>query len=293
MLEALLASDGTPRALVLTGGPGVGKTSLWEAGVEAARDRGLCVLRASGSGAETQLSFAALIDLLDGIDLDVDRRPSASATAGARSGALPGGGGLAAGCIRARPRAAEHTPFACRRPAGPGGGRRPPVARRDLRRCARLRRPAARCGAHRCSCSPGDPDRPPRSSGRSARTWRAPRWGRSRSARCAGCCPSGSGSRCRATSCAASTRRRSATRSSRSRSAGRSRAAGRRRSPRTCRCRRPSRTCSGRGWRSSTRRVRRLMLALALDPDLRVSTARRDRRRGRARGRARRGCGRT
>ena len=70
MLEALLASDGTPRALVLTGGPGVGKTSLWEAGVEAARDRGLCVLRASGSGAETQLSFAALIDLLDGIDLD-------------------------------------------------------------------------------------------------------------------------------------------------------------------------------------------------------------------------------
>ena len=60
MVEALLASDGTPRALVLTGGPGVGKTSLWEAGVEAATGRGLRVLRASGSGAETQLSFAAL-----------------------------------------------------------------------------------------------------------------------------------------------------------------------------------------------------------------------------------------
>ena len=70
MVEALLASDGTPRALVLTGGPGVGKTSLWEAGVEAARGRGLRVLRASASGAETQLSFAALIDLLDGIDLE-------------------------------------------------------------------------------------------------------------------------------------------------------------------------------------------------------------------------------
>ncbi len=70
MLEALLASEGTPRALVLTGGPGVGKTSLWEAGVEAARRRGLRVLRASGSGAETQLSFAALIDLLDGVDLE-------------------------------------------------------------------------------------------------------------------------------------------------------------------------------------------------------------------------------
>ena len=70
MVEALLASDGTPRALVLTGGPGVGKTSLWEAGVEAAKGSGLRVLRARGSGAETQLSFAALIDLLDGIDLE-------------------------------------------------------------------------------------------------------------------------------------------------------------------------------------------------------------------------------
>ena len=77
MVEALLASDGTPRALVLTGGPGVGKTSLWEAGVEAATGRGLRVLRASGSGAETQLSFAALIDLLDGIDLDaIDGLPT-------------------------------------------------------------------------------------------------------------------------------------------------------------------------------------------------------------------------
>jgi len=68
-LEEFLAADAAPRALTLTGGPGVGKTSLWEAGVEAARRRGLRVLRASGSGAETRLSFAALIDLLDGIDL--------------------------------------------------------------------------------------------------------------------------------------------------------------------------------------------------------------------------------
>lgn len=70
MLEAFLAADGTPRALVLTGGPGVGKTSLWEAGLEAARRGELCILYASGSGADTQLSFAALIDLLDGLDLD-------------------------------------------------------------------------------------------------------------------------------------------------------------------------------------------------------------------------------
>jgi DNA-binding CsgD family transcriptional regulator/tetratricopeptide (TPR) repeat protein len=69
-LEEFLGSDEEPRALVLTGGPGVGKTSLWEAGIEAARRRSLRVLRASGSGADTQLSFAALIDLLDGIELD-------------------------------------------------------------------------------------------------------------------------------------------------------------------------------------------------------------------------------
>src|SRR5262249_50295616 len=58
---------GTPRAFVLTGDPGVGKTTLWEAGVELARRRGLRVLSARGSGAETQLASAALIDLLDGV----------------------------------------------------------------------------------------------------------------------------------------------------------------------------------------------------------------------------------
>src|SRR5262249_25014301 len=71
--EAELASlnrfleGGMPRAFVLTGDPGVGKTTLWEAGVELARGRGLRVLSARGSGAETQLASAALIDLLDGV----------------------------------------------------------------------------------------------------------------------------------------------------------------------------------------------------------------------------------
>jgi DNA-binding CsgD family transcriptional regulator len=71
--EAELASlnrfleSGMPRAFVLTGDPGVGKTTLWEAGVDLARRRGLRVLSARGSGAETQLASAALIDLLDGV----------------------------------------------------------------------------------------------------------------------------------------------------------------------------------------------------------------------------------
>ena len=66
-LDAFLHSGGAPRAFVLTGGPGIGKTTLWEAGVDLARKRGLRVLSARASGAETRLSSAALIDLLDGV----------------------------------------------------------------------------------------------------------------------------------------------------------------------------------------------------------------------------------
>ena len=60
-------SAGSPTALVLVGGPGIGKTSLWEAGVDGARDRGLRVLAARPTDAEAQHSFATLIDLLDGV----------------------------------------------------------------------------------------------------------------------------------------------------------------------------------------------------------------------------------
>jgi tetratricopeptide (TPR) repeat protein len=54
-------------ALLLTGSPGIGKTTLWEGGIELARARGFRVLSARASGAEAQLSFAALIDLFDGV----------------------------------------------------------------------------------------------------------------------------------------------------------------------------------------------------------------------------------
>ncbi|MGI9110596.1 MAG: ATP-binding protein [Gaiellaceae bacterium] len=59
-----------PRALILTGGPGIGKTKLWEAGVDAARERGLRVLSARASDAEVQLSFATLIDLFDDVETE-------------------------------------------------------------------------------------------------------------------------------------------------------------------------------------------------------------------------------
>ncbi len=53
--------------------PGVGKTSLWEAGLAGGHERGLRVLVARASASETGLPFAGLIDLLDevsGEDLD-------------------------------------------------------------------------------------------------------------------------------------------------------------------------------------------------------------------------------
>lgn len=53
-----------PAALVLEGGPGIGKTRIWQAAVEAARQRGFRVLVAHPSGSEIRLALAALGDLL-------------------------------------------------------------------------------------------------------------------------------------------------------------------------------------------------------------------------------------
>ena len=53
-----------PSVLVLEGDAGIGKTTLWTAGVRATRDRGYVVLASRPAESETQLSFAALGDLL-------------------------------------------------------------------------------------------------------------------------------------------------------------------------------------------------------------------------------------
>jgi DNA-binding CsgD family transcriptional regulator len=63
-VEAFLGAGG-PRGLLLEGEPGIGKTSVWAAGVEAARARGMMVLTARPTGTEVRLSFAGLTDLLD------------------------------------------------------------------------------------------------------------------------------------------------------------------------------------------------------------------------------------
>jgi DNA-binding CsgD family transcriptional regulator len=54
-----------PVALMLVGDAGIGKTTLWGAGIEGAAERGWCVLRAQASASETTMTFAALGDLLD------------------------------------------------------------------------------------------------------------------------------------------------------------------------------------------------------------------------------------
>jgi len=57
-------SDGAS-ALVLEGEAGMGKTTLWRAGVDAAETAGLRVLQAAPAESETALSFSGLGDLLD------------------------------------------------------------------------------------------------------------------------------------------------------------------------------------------------------------------------------------
>jgi predicted ATPase len=62
--EFLADVERGPTALVLSGEPGIGKTVLWEAGVEPARERYDHVLIHRSVEAEAMLSFAGLSDLL-------------------------------------------------------------------------------------------------------------------------------------------------------------------------------------------------------------------------------------
>jgi DNA-binding CsgD family transcriptional regulator len=54
----------SPDALVLEGEAGIGKTTLWQAGIAIAESAGFLVLRAAPSQAEAALAFAAAADLL-------------------------------------------------------------------------------------------------------------------------------------------------------------------------------------------------------------------------------------
>lgn len=55
------------RALLIEGEAGIGKTTLWRAGVSQARERGWEVLTAGPAAAEARLAFAVIGDLLTGV----------------------------------------------------------------------------------------------------------------------------------------------------------------------------------------------------------------------------------
>jgi predicted ATPase len=65
MIEVFLADvERGPAALVLSGEPGIGKTILWDAGVEEAKRRFGRVLTCRGVEAEASFAFAGLSELL-------------------------------------------------------------------------------------------------------------------------------------------------------------------------------------------------------------------------------------
>jgi DNA-binding CsgD family transcriptional regulator len=56
-----------PSAVVLEGEPGIGKSMLWNEGVDLARERGYAVLSCRPTGSDTELSLIGLGDLLRGL----------------------------------------------------------------------------------------------------------------------------------------------------------------------------------------------------------------------------------
>jgi DNA-binding CsgD family transcriptional regulator len=65
-LDRRVASHG-PTAIALEGDAGIGKSTLWRAAVEAARERGLRVLVARPAESERGLAYTALGDLFEGV----------------------------------------------------------------------------------------------------------------------------------------------------------------------------------------------------------------------------------
>src|SRR5262245_24065947 len=59
-----------PATLVIEGEAGIGKTTVWRAGVEPAERRGCRVLVSHPAESETGLAYSGLADLLTGVDSD-------------------------------------------------------------------------------------------------------------------------------------------------------------------------------------------------------------------------------
>ena len=76
------ATEASPRALVLDGSAGIGKTTLWRTAVEVARAKGSSVLVAAPAENEAALPYAALADLFESVGLTaITELPEAQRTA--------------------------------------------------------------------------------------------------------------------------------------------------------------------------------------------------------------------
>jgi DNA-binding CsgD family transcriptional regulator len=75
--------SGQSRALVIDGPPGIGKSAVWRALVNVAREDGHLVLECTGHAAEARLTFAGLTDLLGAVGNEAFAR-----LPGAQAGAL-------------------------------------------------------------------------------------------------------------------------------------------------------------------------------------------------------------
>ena len=97
VLDDVLRDGVRGAAIVMIGGAGIGKTTLWDAAIDVARARGMCVLAARSSGSEARLPFAGLIDLCDRIgsaDLAELPAPQRSALEAALLRVEPRGGAV-------------------------------------------------------------------------------------------------------------------------------------------------------------------------------------------------------
>ena len=66
--DFLLSAERQPTGLVIEGEAGIGKTTLWLAAVDQARERGFRVFSARGGQAESVLAYAAVADLIGNVD---------------------------------------------------------------------------------------------------------------------------------------------------------------------------------------------------------------------------------
>src|SRR5688500_3979473 len=69
--EFLATARSGPSALVVDGEAGIGKTTVWLAALQQARDLGFRVLSTRATSAESVLAYSSLAGLLEGLDDDV------------------------------------------------------------------------------------------------------------------------------------------------------------------------------------------------------------------------------